>query len=677
MFLSPTSSSGSTKAAQALGFVLLLAFLTACASGPRVSPTEPPPRASVSGPEREAAFAESANLVLLAREQARLGLIEQAAQNWERAIGVLVPLAEGDPSIADRIQQIAAEQERAVADLAAHEEAGSESEEQLAEERAEMLEGPGPPLDPSQVGQVGQAARGVQPDYPIVLNDQVIAWIELLASGNKREWFARSLRRSGAHVERFRQIFAEEGVPQDLVYLAHIESAFQAHALSRAKARGMFQFISATGKRYGLAIDSWVDERADPDKSCRAAAAYLRDLYAEFGDWNLALASYNAGEGRIRADIARTGSRDFWVIAQRGTLRAETRNYVPAIHAATIIAKDPARFGFGGVVYEQPVPYEVATVPFSADLKTLAFVAGTDPASLRALNPDLRRGITPPGRVYQLKVPVGASAGFADRLAQVPADKRIAQLEHRVRRGETLSSIGRRYGVSVAALRDANGMSRKSYLKVGQTLVIPSGGVDVAKLPDDEPVARGASRTHKVKRGETLGSISRRYGVSVKNLQAWNGMGSSTRLVAGKTLRVSPPGSASASRGKSASPATASSKGGKTTHTVKAGETTSGIARRYGVNLDALLAVNRLTRRSTIKVGQRLVIPGVATAAGPAPGSSDPATRQGATVHVVQKGETLFRIAQRYGTTVERLCEANDLTKDSILRPGTALSIGH
>lgn len=670
------SSSRSTRTAQALGLVAVVVLLSACASGPRVSPAPAQTRSAIPGPERDAALAESANLVLLAREHARLGLIEQAVQSWERAIDVLAPLAESDPSIAERIQQIAAEQERAVADAAAHEDAGSESERQLAEERAEMLEGPGPALDPSHVGEVDQAARGVQPDYPIVLNDQVIAWIEALSGNKLRDWFTRSLQRSGGYVERFRQIFAEEGLPQDLVYLVHIESAFQSHALSRAKARGMFQFISATGKRYGLVIDSWVDERADPEKACRAAAAYLRDLYAEFGDWNLALASYNAGEGRVRAGIARTGSRDFWVLSQRGTLRAETRNYVPAIHAATIIAKDPARFGFGGVVYDVPVQYEVATVPFSADLKTLAFVAGTEPATLRALNPELRRGVTPSGRTYLLKVPAGASDGFADRLAQVPPNKRIAQVEHRVRRGETLSSIGRRYGVSVSALREANGLSRKSYLKVGQTLVIPGGGFDIANLPDDEPVARGASQTHLVRRGETLGSISKRYGVRVKDLQSWNRMGSSTRLIAGKTIRVSPPGSADGSRASKTVASEAAASRSATVHVVRAGETPSGIARHYGVNLDAFLAVNRLTPRSTIHVGQRLAVPatgGSGSASGTA--SSGQKAQQVATVHVVKKGETLFRIAQRYGTTVERLCEANDIRKDSILRPGTTLSI--
>nr|MCU0231714.1 LysM peptidoglycan-binding domain-containing protein [Acidobacteriota bacterium] len=625
---------------------------------------------------REDALADAASLVLLAREQARLGLIDQASQSWDRAMDVLAPYAGEDPSIGDRIQQIAVEQDRAQAEAALHEDSLPESDGELAAERSEMLDGPGPALDPTHLGEVDQAARGVQPDWPIQLNDKTVAWLEALSSGRLREWFARSLERSGGYVDRFRQIFAEEGVPQDLVYLAHIESAFQSHALSRAQARGMFQFIPGTGRRYGLAIDTWLDERADPEKACRAAASYLRDLYAEFGDWNLALASYNAGEGRIRGAIAQTGSRDFWVLAQRSTLRPETRNYVPAIQAATVIAKDPARFGFGWVDLQDPVVYEIASVPFSADIKTLASVAQTDPATLRALNPDLRRGITPPGRTYLLKVPVGSSAGFAERLAQIPPEQRVAQLEHRVRRGETVTSVAKRYRVSASSLRAANGLTKKSRLQAGQVLVVPRGSVDVASLADDEPqAARGPSRTHRVRSGETLGTIARQYGVSVSSLQRWNGMGRSTKLIAGRTLKVSAPGTGGSGSSRGAATATASA-GHGATHRVVPGETASAIARRYGVPLGQLLEANGLSAKSTIKVGQRLTVPGGgSSSAAPAAGEAKQAEARVATVHVVRKGETLFRIARRYGTTVEKICAANAIAQDTVLTPGTALNI--
>lgn len=673
------------KLAQAFGLLAGLSLLAACAGGPRLAsdpggaarPGSSRGHQAAPAPTRENALSDAASLVFLAREQARLGLIDQASQSWDRAMEVLAPFAAEDPTIGERIQQIAAEQDRAQGEAALHEDSLPESDGELAAERAEMLDGPGPALDPEHLGEVDQAARGVQPDWPIQLNDKTVAWLEALSSGRLRDWFARSLQRSGGYVDRFRQIFAEEGVPQDLVYLAHIESAFQSHALSRAQARGMFQFIPGTGRRYGLAIDTWLDERADPEKAARAAASYLRDLYAEFGDWNLALASYNAGEGRVRGAIAQTGSRDFWILAQRSTLRPETRNYVPAIQAATVIAKDPARFGFGWVDLQDPVLYEAVPVPFSADLKTLAGVAQTDPATLRTLNPDLRRGITPPGRTYLLKVPVGSSAGFAERLAQIPPEQRVAQLEHHVRRGETVTSVAKRYRVSSSALRGANGLGKKSRLTAGQVLVIPRGSVDVASLADDEPpAARGPSKVHRVRSGETLGTIARRYGVSVASLQRWNGMGRSTKLLAGQKLKVSAPGTAVASSGRSGGTPSASAGGSATTHRVVPGETASAIARRYGVPLQQLLAANGLTARSTIRVGQRLTVPGRSRAeAAPASAAGRQAETRVATVHVVRKGETLFRIAQRYGTTVEKICQANAIARDSVLTPGTALNI--
>jgi LysM repeat protein len=275
-----------------------------------------------------------------------------------------------------------------------------------------------------------------------------------------------------------------------------------------------------------------------------------------------------------------------------------------------------------------------------------------------------------------LKVPVGASSGFAERLAQIPPDQRVAQLEHRVRRGETVTSVARRYRVSASALRAANGLGKKSRLTAGQVLVVPRGSVDVASLSDDDlQAAAGPSRMHRVRSGETLSSIAKRYGVSVSSLQRWNGMGHSTKVVAGRKLKVSAPATAVASGGSSRA-ASAPASGGATTHRVVPGETASAIARRYGVSLDQFLKANGLTAKSTINVGQRLAVPGRGSAgAAPAATSARQAEGRVATVHVVRKGETLFRIAQRYGTTVEKICAANDIARDSVLTPGTALNI--
>ncbi|NJN64373.1 MAG: lytic transglycosylase domain-containing protein, partial [Acidobacteria bacterium] len=258
------------------------------------------------------------------------------------------------------------------------------------DEAEQILEGPEPQFHPGQG--VEEAAGSIEPDWPVVTNERVLAWVEAY-TGRLSEFMAGSIARSGKWEARFREIFAEEGVPQDLIYLAHTESGFKTSAYSRAHARGVFQFISGTARRYGMRIDTWVDERADPEISARASASYLRDLYDEFGCWSLALASYNGGEGRVRRAIKATGERDFWKLASSSRhFRRETRNYVPAIMAATLIAKNPASFGFGGVQKLPPAEFDLVTIPDPADLEVIARVAKTDVATLRELNPALRRG---------------------------------------------------------------------------------------------------------------------------------------------------------------------------------------------------------------------------------------------------------------------------------------------
>ena len=232
-------------------------------------------------------------------------------------------------------------------------------------------------------------------DIPMVLNDKVVSYVEYF-SNRQKAFFSASLARSGRYVEAFRKTFDEAGIPKDLVYMAHVESAFKTNAYSKAKAKGIYQFIAATGRRYGLRIDSWVDERSDPEKSARASAAYLKDLHAMFGDWYLALAAYNAGEGKVQRSLAKTRKEDFWSLASTKLLRAETKNYVPAILAATLIAKQPEKYGFD-VQLDPPVVTEVVKIEGQTDLRILARLADVDLETLRQLNLQLRRGMTPPG----------------------------------------------------------------------------------------------------------------------------------------------------------------------------------------------------------------------------------------------------------------------------------------
>ena len=263
-----------------------------------------------------------------------------------------------------------------------------------------------PQLTPGQLEQERSLIdyAGLKFDIPFVVNDRVIGWVDFFTNRN-REKFIPGLVRSGRFLPMIQRIFEEEGLPKDLAYMAHVESAYKVNAFSRAKAKGIFQFIAGTGRRYGLRIDTWVDERSDPEKATRAAAAYLKDLYAMFGDWYLAMAAYNAGEGKIQRVINRTGQRDFWAIASSRVLRNETVNYVPAILAATLISKDPKRFGLE-FEPEPPIEYETIRVEGSVHLKVLARCAGIDFETMQKLNPALRRRQTPAGTT-DVRVPPG------------------------------------------------------------------------------------------------------------------------------------------------------------------------------------------------------------------------------------------------------------------------------
>jgi membrane-bound lytic murein transglycosylase D len=221
-----------------------------------------------------------------------------------------------------------------------------------------------------------------------------------------------------------RRIFAEEGVPLDLAYLAHVESAFKPNALSRSRAKGMFQFMARTGREYGLRQDYWIDERSDPEKCTRAAARYLKDLYAMFGDWHLAMAAYNGGPGRVSRALAQTRATDFWSLALTSRIRRETKNYVPAILAVTLISKNPEKYGFS-YVPEPPLDYDTIDVDGAVDLRVLARLAGSDGDTMHSLNPALRRHQTPPDRVTAIRVPKGTGVSTLAALMELPPSERV------------------------------------------------------------------------------------------------------------------------------------------------------------------------------------------------------------------------------------------------------------
>jgi peptidoglycan lytic transglycosylase D len=336
------------------------------------------------------------------------------------------------------------------------------------------------------------------PEYPVVITPQVQYFLDLF-TGKRREIVNLWVSRSGRYLGMIREVLRSRGLPEDLAYTAMIESGFKPDAVSRVGAKGMWQFMAPTARRYGLRVDSWVDERYDPEKSTVAAAAYLRDLHAQFGSWSLAQAAYNAGEVKVLRAIRKTGSSDFWTLAESKYLRRETKDFVPQIHAATVIGRDPDRYGFEFDEAE-PIAVETVRVPGRTDLRRLAASSGVPFETLRALNRVLVRSVTPPGRTWELRVPEGslgavqtalvprrqapvarAAAGKVTRVSASGADV------HVVRPRDTVTSIARQYGVSVTEVLRWNSLE-------GQARIRPGDRLRVATRPSVERDGEGGFR---------------------------------------------------------------------------------------------------------------------------------------------------------------------------------------
>ena len=395
------------------------------------------------------------------------------------------------------------------------------------------------PASPGAMARAVAAVEAESLDLPIELNEAVLSCLDLY-QGRLRDWFETALSRGQKHLPHIREVFAQEGIPQDLAYVALVESAFKPTAYSRAKAKGVWQFISATGKRYGLAVDWWVDERSDPEKATRAAARYLKDLHDIFGDWNLALAGYNAGEGKVLRAMKRYRTDDFWALRQTKGLRRETKNYVPLIHAAVVIAKAPERYGFT-VTPEAGPDFERVPIEGALDLRVIAECAGEPVEEIRTLNPELRRLATPADRTFALRVPAGRGEAVAECVSSLPPEKRVNFRKHVVRRGQTLAGIARASGVAARDIAEANNLPSAKRLRPGTELIIPIPAKPrVAQVRREAaPEAKDAPGRvrYRIQAGDTLGSIAAEYGTTVRDLQSWNGL-QGTRIAAGAVLTI-------------------------------------------------------------------------------------------------------------------------------------------
>src|ERR1700731_3608172 len=384
------------------------------------------------------------------------------------------------------------------------------------------------PVDPRLKERAEEAPKNLSHDLPLTVNDEVLSFLNFFQTPRGRAIVETGLRRAGRYHEMISRVLREEGVPQDLIYLAQAESAFQPLALSRAGARGMWQFVAYRGQQYGLRHTWWIDERQDPEKATRAAAQHLRDLYGLFGDWYLAMAAYNCGPGNVQKGIERTGYADFWELYKRNVLPRETKNYVPIIVALTLIAKDAAHYGIA-VDAEAPVPADVVKPGRAIDLRLVAETIDVDVETLRGLNPSLLRLATPDDPSFELHLPVGAAEKFSAEIADIPADKWVSWRRHRVEAGETLTSIGKKYHVTPAAIAAANNLEHAAALGAGEKLIIP------ATQSQTEMKRRLVS--YRVRRGDALLGIADRYSVSSDDVRKWNRL-KSNHVSRGMVLRI-------------------------------------------------------------------------------------------------------------------------------------------
>jgi membrane-bound lytic murein transglycosylase D len=543
------------------------------------------------------------------QQKYKAGHFDKARVDFDRAMDLVVQSgfqADFDPRLSDLIDQLGET---------------LHSYELNAERNAEEDEEPaGPPApidaiaemelpkgDSRLVAKVEQELISVPHDLPLTVNDSVLQYLNFFTTAKGRAIVEHGLGRAGRYNDMIRRVLRQEGVPQDLIYLAQAESAFQPAAVSRAGARGLWQFMPFRGEEYDLDRNYWVDERSDPEKATRAAARHMRDLYDMFGDWYLVMAAYNSGPMNVVKAIERTGYADFWDLQRLHALPKQTQNYVPIIIAMALVAKAPALYGVQ-VAPEKPAQVDTIKPGHPIDLHLVADASGADVDDLRALNPELLRGVTPNDPKFELNVPAGTAEKFELNIQQVPAEKWTSWRLHSVGEGESLADIARRYRVTIAAIESANHLQPHASLPAGFLVNVPTA----------PPVIHLVS--YKVQRGDSLEGIAGRFDVTVAQLKKWNKIRGSS-VPRGSRLRIyaggPPDDSAPHAKPKSAQSTSASVQKVDTRtseqpdaveHRVKRGETLYSIARAYGTTVASLRQSNPFLASRTLAAGDVLKV---------------------------------------------------------------------
>ena len=488
-----------------------------------------------------------------------------------------------------------------------------------------------PSADPKIRAKAQAEIKSTHSDLPLMMTDQVAGYISYF-SNRGRGTFERAIARSGRYHDMMVSILREEGVPQDLIYLAQAESGFHPLAVSRAGARGIWQFMGSRARGYGLQRSPWVDDRQDPEKSTRAAAHHLKDLYAQFGDWYLAMAAYNSGPGTVQAAVKRTGYADFWELYRRSVLPKETRNYVPIILAVTIMAKNLSQYGFDDVSMDDPVAFDKLTINYPVDLRLVADCVGATPTELQDLNPSLLRRTTPKEGTFELHLPLGTRDQYQTAISAIPSNMRLWWRYHKVEPGDTLASLARSYHVTANSIVAANRIEGTA-LQANAELIIP---VAPGKHPvsDTMTYSRRITR-YKVHSGDTVETVAENLGVPAQMVRRWNGIRAGDSLHGRKVLAVHLPVTPGSEVATTASKSAAH-------------------ARKTAQSASAKAPAKPVRARSR--------------------NEDKPDSEQASVLrHKVKSGETLYSIATAYKTTVAALKRNNgDI---AVLRPGMILIV--
>ena len=522
----------------------------------------------------------------------------------------------------------------------------------------------------AELERVRAAEQGATYDFPIDLNDKVLTWVNLFTT-SRRGFMENALGRASRYLPMVRQVFSEEGVPADLAYLALIESGYRNEAKSRAKAVGMWQFIRATGRIYGLAGTAWVEERQDPMKATRAAARYLKRLFQITGDWYLAASSYNAGPLTLERAIQNTGTRNFWDLHRSPYLRTETKNYVPELCAAILIGHNPERYGLQ-VAPLAPYAYETVTVSSMTSLSVLARCADTDPGTLRALNPELLRGTTPPGN-YALRVPPGSAVDCLRQLARQPAGKRLDFKTYTVKKGDTLAKVAKRLKVAPEDLLAANDMEAKAFKPGRKVLVPPPPSLAVddrdvgSRTASAKPLSDRPLKPLPAPLPADLGGPAPQRDPTPATREAEApavepAQGAAERAQPAPKAGFVPREAAPDARPSAPTPRTSAQAARASVVTAREGDTLAKLARTHGVPLGTLLRLNP-EAATVLHPGDAVRL----AEGAPAPKAvKAPKAAKAPATHLVKKGDTLSSIARKHDLDPDDLRTWNRLKGDRI-----------